>query len=94
MLTACVTQGAASGGSGFSELVLSGVLRDVHTRHGARSTVNDHGARMEKLRWRVGVIYHPSILHCLNKFRVIKLQGFKTNELRGSARSWHRNFVG
>ena len=38
----------------FSELVLSDVLRDVHTRHRARSTVNGHDARMEKLRWRVG----------------------------------------
>ena len=33
------------------------------------------------------MIHHPSILQNLNKFRVIKMLGFKTKELRGSARS-------
>ena len=33
------------------------------------------------------MIHHPSILQILNKFRVIKMLGFKTKELRGSARS-------
>ena len=33
------------------------------------------------------MIHHPSILQNLNKFRVIKKLGFKTKELRGSARS-------
>ena len=36
---------------------------------------------------RSEVIHHPSILQNLNKFRVIKMQGFKTKELRRSARS-------
>ena len=33
------------------------------------------------------MIHHPSILQNLNKFREIKMLGFKTKELRGSARS-------
>ena len=33
------------------------------------------------------MIHHPSILQNLNKFRVIKMLGFKTKELRRSARS-------
>ena len=33
------------------------------------------------------MIHHPSILQNLNKFRVIKMLGFKTKELRRSAMS-------